>query len=114
MAKKLTDNVVVSHPETGAVTVLFAGDKLPGWAKNMVGDHALIGDHEAVTTPDESGADKKGRDPEEPVGEEGEVTPYSEWTKQELQDECESRGLAKSGTKDELIARLEEDDAEEE
>lgn len=36
---------------------------------------------------------------------------YSDMTVAELQDLLESRGLAKSGNKAELVARLEEDDA---
>ena len=36
---------------------------------------------------------------------------YGEHTVDELQEELEKRGLKKSGNKDELIARLEEDDA---
>lgn len=35
---------------------------------------------------------------------------YSDMTKDELSAELESRGLPKSGNKDELIARLEESD----
>lgn len=35
---------------------------------------------------------------------------YESWTKDELSAELESRGLPKSGNKDELIARLQEDD----
>ena len=54
----------------------------------------------------------------EPIGEtsvngngNGEETDYSELTNADLQAELESRDLATSGTKAELIARLEEDDA---
>lgn len=36
---------------------------------------------------------------------------YEEWTKDALQAELEERGLAKTGNKDELIARLLEADA---
>lgn len=36
---------------------------------------------------------------------------YEGMTNEQLSDELEKRGLAKSGTKKELIARLEEDDA---
>jgi hypothetical protein len=36
---------------------------------------------------------------------------YDEMTKAELEDLLESRGLPKTGNKDELQARLEEDDA---
>ena len=44
----------------------------------------------------------------DPPSEEG---GYSEWTKAELEAELENRDLPKSGNKDELVARLEEDDA---
>jgi hypothetical protein len=41
-----------------------------------------------------------------------EVAPYEEWTPQELKDELGRRGLPKSGTKADLVARLEENDRE--
>lgn len=44
-------------------------------------------------------------------GTQADVRDYQDWTKAELSAELESRGLPKSGTKDELIARLEADDA---
>lgn len=37
--------------------------------------------------------------------------PYSEWVNADLSAELERRGLAKTGTKAEMTARLEEDDA---
>lgn len=43
---------------------------------------------------------------------EDEDADYSDWTKDELVAEAERRGLSKSGTKDELIARLDSDDSE--
>lgn len=36
---------------------------------------------------------------------------YNEWTVDELQDELVERGLPKSGKKEDLVARLEADDA---
>lgn len=39
---------------------------------------------------------------------------WSTHTKEELADELRARGLAVSGSKDELVARLDEDDAAEE
>ena len=36
---------------------------------------------------------------------------YEGWTKDELQSELEKRGLPKTGNKDELIVRLQEDDS---
>lgn len=41
-----------------------------------------------------------------------EESEYASWSKSELQDEAEARDLSKSGSKAELIARLEENDAE--
>lgn len=35
---------------------------------------------------------------------------YTEWTNEQLSAELEARGLAKSGNKADLIARLQEDD----
>lgn len=35
---------------------------------------------------------------------------YEEWTKEQLQEELERRGLPKPGNKPELIERLQEDD----
>jgi hypothetical protein len=49
---------------------------------------------------------------DEPDADEDEVPPYSEWSKAELIEECESRGLTKSGNKDALVERLETDDGE--
>lgn len=36
---------------------------------------------------------------------------YGDWTGEQLKNELDARGLAKSGKKDDLIARLREDDA---
>jgi len=41
----------------------------------------------------------------------GSAGDYDDLTKAELEDALEARGLAKTGNKAELIARLEEDDA---
>lgn len=43
-----------------------------------------------------------------------ELPPYSQWTYADLQRECVARNLAKSGTKADLVARLEADDEEQE
>lgn len=40
--------------------------------------------------------------------------PYEQWTHADLQAEAGARGLTKSGTKAELVARLESDDADNE
>lgn len=46
------------------------------------------------------------------AGDTQEESEYASWSKQELQDEAEARDLSKSGSKAELIARLEGNDAE--
>lgn len=47
---------------------------------------------------------------QQPEGAVAEAVDYAGWTKDELAEELEKRGLPKSGNKDELIARLQEDD----
>lgn len=63
-------------------------------------DYILADEEEA---PDEDGETEDDGD--------GEDVPYTDWTKDELEIELQSRGLKKSGDKAELIARLEEHDA---
>lgn len=63
---------------------------------------------------------RKGQEPvveapvEEVVDESEEVKPYGEWTNAELSAELTARDLPHSGSKDELVARLEESDKSEE
>lgn len=47
---------------------------------------------------------------QQPAGGTAQGVDYAGWTKDELSEELEKRGLPKSGNKDELIARLQEDD----
>lgn len=119
-------NAYVSVYKDPAEHVEFApGDDVPDWALPLVGDHVLdareeeddvrLGDpHYEEDSPEvqfstpitlptngETVADDVD---EEPEGE------YSDLTKDELKELAEERGLAVSGTKAELIARLEEDD----
>lgn len=46
-------------------------------------------------------------------GDDAEDSDYSEWSIEELKDALRTRGLPVSGNKDELVARLEEDDESE-
>ena len=128
MAKKFA---VYVHVPRGTEMVAFApGDKVPDWAKDVVGDHCLEGygaeptpdvhqydpteivaaippEHVNIVPPEEgdagAGADDSGATEEEP-------SDYSKMSNDELRDELETRGLSKSGSKKELIARLEEYD----
>lgn len=63
---------------------------------------------EVDTTPDAPAADEPTVD--EPNTPDAEIPPYGEWTNADLKAECENRNLAKGGTKDELVARLEAHD----
>lgn len=45
------------------------------------------------------------------AGEGDEAPPYATWKKDDLAAEAEARGLSKSGSKDELVKRLEDFDA---
>lgn len=91
------------------------------WAKAKArGVKVLKETDEASVASDENGpkTDPQGKaqpDPEkavtEPPADEDEEVPYSEWTVEELREELEIRKLPKGGNKDELIAKLEKDDA---
>lgn len=97
----LKDNTVVSDPDTGQATPLYAGDEVPAWAIDQVGDHLVEVDEDG--TPD-----------------------YSAGTKAELQKAVDTRnadrapeaqivveGTGKDGAvvKDDLVKALEKDDA---
>lgn len=72
----------------------------------------MSGSSRFVQNPDGSYRRSAGNVMEGSAGDEGVPDEgYAGMTKAELEDELEARGLAKSGNKDELIARLEEDDA---
>lgn len=99
MAKRVTRDVFATNPETGESKWLHPGD--------------FVEDGFEVTNPKAfapvEGADEEEDDFEsldDPAG-----TPYQRMKKAELVSMCESRGLHVSGTVDDLIARLEEDDA---
>lgn len=68
----------------------------------------------AALSTDDGGLTTDQESPEgiEHLVEDDEIPPYSEWTVTELQDECVSRDLPKSGNKKELVARLEAHDEE--
>lgn len=39
----LSGNTIVTHPETGAPTVLLEGEEIPDWADGLIGDHLIEG-----------------------------------------------------------------------
>ena len=41
MARKLTENVILRHPDRGDPVFLPAGSEVPEWATDLVGDHVL-------------------------------------------------------------------------
>jgi SAP domain len=87
---------------------------------------AAVGAEHGMSVEDGSLVDPSAAPPEpEPEAEEAEAEEsdteaeaepaeaggrYDSWSKAELQDELTARGLAQTGNKDELVARLEEDD----
>jgi hypothetical protein len=40
---KLSGNTILAHPETGVPTVLLAGEEVPDWASDLIGDHLIEG-----------------------------------------------------------------------
>jgi hypothetical protein len=106
----------------GQVAALFQGR----FAVNAEIDGQPVGDAPRAAAPPEPPATAfdLGHDPDDTAPaidadeptldepDEDEVPPYSEWSKAELVEECEARGLPKSGNKDVLVERLEANDAE--
>lgn len=123
MAKQFTVHVNVFKDATNYET--FApGDDVPDWALDHVGDHTYTDSDEVdvrLTDPhyEDDDPDLQFSTPTTlppvvggvPADEaEAEESEYTDLNKDELKELCEERGLPVSGTKTELIARLEEDD----
>lgn len=93
---KVTANVILRNPKTGAVTVVNAGEEAPGWAESQIGDH-LKG--EGSTSKDEA-------------------TGHAALKVSELREEIERRNegreevdwIPSDGNKADLVAALEADD----
>ena len=58
--------------------------------------------------------DESDENEEDEISEETDQDSYDDWSVDDLRDECENRGLAKSGSKGDLVARLEQDDEDDE
>ena len=61
--------------------------------------------------PEDADSDESDEENEEGEGDEDEVAPYAEWEFPALQAEAKSRNLNAKGSKEQLIERLEQDDA---
>lgn len=85
-----SDEVKSAEDQDTEVGPIYPDDPSPNGGEVQAGTEVTAGTTE-TTTEEEGG--------------------YETWSNDELSAECESRGLAKSGTKAELVARLEEDDA---
>lgn len=118
-------NSYVSVYKDPAEFVTFApGDEVPKWALDKVGDHVLEGNEDDSVDVRLTDPHYEDDDPETqfqtpttlPVETGGTVEDvvdedeYSSLSKEQLKELAEERGLAKSGNKEELLARLREDD----
>ncbi len=127
MAKKFNTYVNV-HKDPAEYVSFAPGDEVPDWALDLVGDHVYTDADETdvrLTDPhyeeDEDATkwqsvntlpDAVDKDYSEDIEEDEEVD-YSSLKKDELVKLAEKRELDASGTKAEIIERLEADDAEE-
>ncbi|HEY9265502.1 MAG TPA: hypothetical protein VIQ11_12950 [Mycobacterium sp.] len=48
----LSGNTILAHPETGIPTVLLAGEDVPDWAEELIGDHLIAKAAEMGTDAD--------------------------------------------------------------
>ena len=60
---------------------------------------------------DDGSEEDESDEEDEREGDEDEVAPYAEWGYQELKAEAKRRKLSASGSKEQLVERLEQDDA---
>jgi hypothetical protein len=60
---------------------------------------------------DEDEGEDEDDDDEDEEGDDEEPEDYNEWEEDDLQEELESRGLKKTGSKKQMVKRLEQDDA---
>lgn len=132
MAREFTAYVITRNPD-GEEVSFEPGDAVPEWA--TIGDHAAtsegttqevqtpeaapqggnvpnLGDARTeIVTPDYEEADEDDEDDEA-----DELPPYEEWSKTDLRSEVDGRELdvPSKANKDELVAALQADDAEQE
>jgi len=123
----LNANVLVRN-ENGDKVVLLAGNEVPEWAVDQLGEHltALTLPSERGENPDEDPASAgypgsngtenelvPGDEEEVDEEEEDEELAYSEWTKEQLKAEAKERELTGYGSasKEDLVKLLEADDA---
>jgi hypothetical protein len=94
-----------SDDETNDETDDQTGDNTEGSEDDEDGDESATGDDtEASDAEDDADEAEDEADGEE-------VPPYSEWDFADLKTEAGNRGLKQNGSKESLIARLEEHDA---
>lgn len=127
MAKKFNAYVHV-YKDPASYESFAPGDDVPDWALDKVGEHVYTDSNEVDvrltdphldpddpetqfttpnTLPPETGGETEGDDDDD------EEVDYSDLKKDELVALADERGVDSSGTKAEIIARLEADDEEE-
>lgn len=97
MAGKVLGSYVHVTKDDGSVVILEPGQELPAWASELVTNPAAFADEATVDPGSESGNSEEG---------------YAGQSVDELKTLLKDRELPVSGKKPELVARLEQDDAE--
>jgi hypothetical protein len=93
MGKVFQNHVHVSNPETGQAQWFAPGDKAPDWTEGYVDDANFVEEGSEAAEAFDSTVD------------------YTKLKKDELVTLAEDRGIDASGTKEDIIGRLEEADA---
>lgn len=108
-----TANVVLARHSGGEAEQFSIGDEVPEWATKLVGDHASQGVTRAANAPApaDTPIDAGGVSL---IPSDDDLDSYTTWTKAELKDEAKGREITgfSNMSKDELVAALEADDAE--
>lgn len=85
-------------------------DEDEGSGENPDGFESEDGEDGSEGDADDADEDESDEE-DEGEGDEDEVAPYAEWDYQELKTEAKRRELSASGSKEQLVERLEQDDA---
>lgn len=79
-------------------------------ARIQAAEDAVLGKISRGTLAQRIAAQEESRRPVETINMEEVDEPYEKWKADDLREECRARGLSDEGRKDELVARLQEND----
>lgn len=77
MVRRLTANVILADPETGAPVIFEEGEEVPAWAADLITTPGLLGEDSAdpADLPEGSAPDPDGSEEPDPAGSDVPIPP---------------------------------------